>query len=221
MKFFKPFLIACILLSTSCNVSSVKVINAWKAEEIHTLQNKNILVIARSQENKPRSAFEDQMVAYLRKAGYNAHPSYLKIPIINDKRKYTETEIEEIVSEIKSYGYNAIILTEIKDHQEQTKIIEEGGYYTGGSYTSLYPQYYGGFYGYYNHPYSHPTYQSYVPGKTSTKTINTYDLETVVFNLDLPRKKQLIGMITSSIKDPETVYLTAEEYANKIVKKLK
>lgn len=204
----------------SC-VSSVEVINSWKSDKIATLRDQNILVIARTENNKSRGAFEEEIVRQLTSNGIKASTSYMKIPILNEERRFTDEEKKDLVANIKKLGYNAIILTEVKQRSEQAKIIEEGGYYTGGSYSSLYPQYYGGFYGYYNHPYSHPTYQSYVPSSSSTKIIRSYVLETVFFNLDLSSTEQLVGVVTSAIKDPENAYEAAKEYVKKMTKSLK
>ena len=221
-KIFKLTTIISILLITlsSCK-SSVEVINAWKSDKLKTLVDQNILVITRTENNKKRRAFENQMVAYLKKKNIKASTSYMKIPIFNDQREYTDKEKKELVKKIKGLGFNAIILTSVKNRSEKTVTTTHGGYYTGGSYSSLYPQYYGGFYGYYNHPYSHPTYQSYVPSETYTDIRKSFVLETVIFNLDLSSSEQLVAVVTSSIDDPETVYTAAEEYVIEIAKSLR
>ena len=221
-KIFKLTTIISILLITlsSCK-SSVVVINAWKSDKLKTLVDQNILVITRTENNKKRRAFENQMVAYLKKKNIKASTSYMKIPIFNDQREYTDKEKKELVKKIKGLGFNAIILTSVKNRSEKTVTTTHGGYYTGGSYSSLYPQYYGGFYGYYNHPYSHPTYQSYVPSETYTDIRKSFVLETVIFNLDLSSSEQLVAVVTSSIDDPETVYTAAEEYVIEIAKSLR
>ncbi len=209
-----------LICASSCG-SSVEVINAWKSDKIDTLNDQNILVITRTEDNKKRSAFEEEMVAHLKERDIKASTSYLKIPIFNDQREYSEDEKKELVAKIKKLGFNAIILTSLKRRTEKIVTTQSGGYYTGGSYSSLYPQYYGGFYGYYNHPYSHPTYQSYVPSETHTELRASYILETVIFNLDLSATEQLVAVVTSAIKDPETVYTAAEEYVTEIAKSLK
>jgi hypothetical protein len=210
-----------IALTISSCKSSVEVINAWKSEKLNTLTEKNILVITRTENNKKRGAFEEQMVAYLKKKNIKASTSYMKIPIFNDQREYTDDERKELVKKIRSLGFNAIILTSVKKRTQKTVTTRHGGYYTGGSYSSLYPQYYGGFYGYYNHPYSHPTYQSYVPSETYTDIRKSFVLETVIFNLDLSSTEQLVAVVTSAINDPETVYTAAEEYVKEIAKSLR
>ena len=214
-------IISILLITLSSCKSSVEIINAWKSDKLKTLVDQNILVITRTENNKKRMAFENQMVAYLKKKNIMASTSYMKIPIFNDQREYTDKERKELVKKIKGLGFNAIILTSVKNRSEKTVTTTHGGYYTGGSYSSLYPQYYGGFYGYYNHPYSHPTYQSYVPSETYTDIRKSFVLETVIFNLDLSSSEQLVAVVTSSIDDPETVYTAAEEYVIEIAKSLR
>jgi len=209
-----------IVILSGCK-SSVEVINAWKSDKLNTIVDQNILVITRTEDNKKRGAFEEQMLAHLKKNKIKASTSYMKIPIFNDQREYTVEERKELVANIKELGFNAIILTSVKKRSEKTVTTEHGGYYTGGSYSSLYPQYYGGFYGYYNHPYSHPTYQSYVPSETYTDIRKSFVLETVIFNLELASTEQLVAVVTSAVDDPETVYTAAEEYVKEIAKALK
>jgi len=50
---------------TDCK-SSVEVINAWKSDKLNTIVDQNILVITRSENNKKRGAFEEQIVAHLK-----------------------------------------------------------------------------------------------------------------------------------------------------------
>ena len=97
-KIFKLTTIISILLITlsSCK-SSVEVINAWKSDKLKTLVDQNILVITRTENNKKRRAFENQMVAYLKKKNIKASTSYMKIPIFNDQREYTDKEKKELV----------------------------------------------------------------------------------------------------------------------------
>jgi len=217
---FTSFISSILLFITSCG-SSVEVINSWKSDKIGTILDKNILVITRTEDNKKRGAFEEQMVAKLKHKGIKASTSYMKIPILNAERKITPEEKKAFVDHIKEMGFNAIILTSLKKRSEQIVTTEHGGYYTGGDYTSLYPQYYGGFYGYYNYPYSHPTYQSYVPSTLTSDVRYSFVLETVIFNLDLSSTEQLVAVVTSAIDDPETVYTAAEEYVKKIGKSLR
>lgn len=199
-------------------VSSVTVLDAWKSDKAHTLRDKKILVIAVSESNAGRSAFEEEITRQLTKNHVEASTSYMKFPILNEDRKLDKEAKKEFVAKINKMGFNAIIVTVVKQRNELSKTIEHGDYYSGGSYSEIYPQYYGGFYGYYNHPNSHPTYGNYVPSSTETITEKHYVLETVIYNLDLPENEQLIAVVTSAVNDPKNAHEAAKEYVKKITK---
>lgn len=207
-----------ILILNAC--SSVKVLDSWKADNVNSINDKNILVIARTADNQARIAFENEIVKQLTASGKKATASFTKFPKINHDEKVTEQRQEMILSIIKSEGFNAVVLTVIKDYQEQTETVTEGGYYAGGSYDLYYPQYYGGFNRYYGNPYSYSTYGTYAPGTTTTYNTKTYVLETVAYNLDEPVGKQLVTVVTSKIKDPSNVTSTAKDYVKSITKSI-
>lgn len=207
-----------IFLLNAC--SSVKVLDSWKADNVNSINDKNILVIARTADNQARIAFENEIVKQLTATGKKATASFTKFPKINHDEKVTEQRQEMIVSILKSEGFNAVVLSVIKDYQEQTETVTEGGYYAGGSYDLYYPRYYGGFNGYYRNPYSYSTYDTYVPTTTRTYNTKTYVLETVAYNLDEPAGKQLVTVVTSKIEDPSNVTSVAKDYVKAIIKSL-
>lgn len=59
-----------ILFLSSC--SSVKVLDSWKADNVKSINDKNILVIARTQNKQARIAFENEIVKQLTARGMNA-----------------------------------------------------------------------------------------------------------------------------------------------------
>tara|TARA_B100000809_G_scaffold32497_1_gene28377 strand:+ start:51402 stop:52061 length:660 start_codon:yes stop_codon:yes gene_type:complete len=216
----KITLVLTVAISTfilsSCG-STVEVVNAWKSDKLSTLKDANILVITRTEENKNRGAFEEQMVAYLKKKNIKASTSYMKIPIFDAQRVYSDEEKQELVDNIKKMGFDAIILTSLKKRTEKTVVTQTGGYYSGGNYNGMYPQYYGGFNGYYNHR----GYETYVPSETYTDVQASFILETVFFNLNLSSTEQLVAVVTSAVEDPATVYVASQDYVKEIAKSLK
>lgn len=206
------------LLLNAC--SSVKVLDSWKADNVNSINDKNILVIARTDNKQARIAFEDEIVKQLRSTGKKATASFTKFSNMNPDEKVTEERKEMILKILKSEGYNAVVLTVIKDYQEQTKTVTDGAYYSGGYYGSYYPRYYGGFNSYYYNPYSYSTYGNYLPGTSTTYNTKTYVLETVAYNLDEAEGKQLVAVVTSKIEDPSNVTKVAEEYVKAITKSL-
>lgn len=207
------------LILASC--SGVKVVNAWKGDNIATMKNQNILVIARTQNKQARIAFEEEIANQLRSTGYTATESFKKFPKLTPDDQMTEDKEELIKTILKNEGYNGVIVTVIKDIQESTTVSQDGGYYAGGTYGGYYPMYYGGFYGYYRSPMSYSTYGNYTPSSTTVYTSKTYILETVIYNMDEPEGKQLVGVVTTEIEDPSNVTRTAEAYVKKIVEAFK
>jgi hypothetical protein len=205
-----------IVLFNAC--SSVKVLDAWKADNANSIKDKNIIVIARTANKQARIAFENEIVTQLTSKGMTATASFTKFPNLKPDEEVTEDTNRKVKALLQKEGYNGVVLTVIKDIQESTKTVTDGGYYAGSNYSSYYPNYYGGFYGYYYHPMSYSSYGSYVPQTSTTFTSKTYVLETVAYNLDEAGEDQLVAVVTSKIEDPDDVTKTASQYVKAIVK---
>jgi len=216
----KLLALAIILVLSSC--SSVKVTDSWKGDNLNTLSGKKILVVARSDDMVTRQRFEQEIANKLREKGIDATESYTKFPSMKHNQKRSEAEIEQVVQIIKNEGFSGILLTVLKDKSKEIVTSETGGYTSGGYYPSHYGGYYGGFGGYYGSVYSPYGYGyggSYVPSETRTYTSETYALETVIYNLDLPKGKQLLGVLSVDITDPKSASKVAPEYADAVAKK--
>jgi hypothetical protein len=200
--------------------STVKVLNTWKAEEdaVSSFKQKNILVIARTNNNTARTAFESEIAKKMNAMGIQATESFKKIPTLHTEVEMSDERLNKVLSMIESEGYNGIVITTIKDKETVTQT-NTSGVYMGAGYG--YPGYYGGFNSYYGSPYAYGPYYSgfggYVPTSSTTSTYNNYVLETVGYSLDEPEEKQLVFVVTSSLSDPSDAYKTAEEYVEKIV----
>ncbi|MCF6224559.1 MAG: hypothetical protein L3J34_12660 [Flavobacteriaceae bacterium] len=222
MKKIKQLLTIAILAFTFSNCgTSVKVTDAWKADNIITLKDAKLLVIGRSDDMISRQRFEQEIADKLRSNGIDATESYKKFPSLNHNVKHTEESIDEVVSIIKNEGFKGVVLTVLKDKTKEIVTSETGGYMSGGYYPSHYGGYYGGFGGYYGSVYSPYGYGyggSYVPSETRTYTSETYSLETVIYNLDLEKGKQLVGVVSVDITDPKSASKVAPKYAEKVWK---
>ena len=200
--------------------STVKVLNTWKAEEdaVSSFKQKNILVIARTNNNTARTAFESEIAKKMNAMGIQATESFKKIPTLHTEVEMSDERLNKVLSMIESEGYNGIVITTIKDKETVTQT-NTSGVYMGAGYG--YPGYYGGFNSYYGSPYAYGPYYSgfggYVPTSSTTSTYNNYVLETVGYSLDEPEEKQLVFVVTSSLSDPSDAYKTAEEYVENIV----
>ena len=212
-----------LLVLSGC--SSIKVIDAWKSDNIASLEASQILVIARADNQLARVSFEQEIAKQVTAAGLTAVESHKKFTTHNPDQKLSEQQVNSLKQQIIDAGFNGVVVTVLKDLQTTTRVTEEGGYYTGGytggPYYSYYPGYYGGFYGYYGNAMSYATYGNYVPTTISTQTSKTYILETVIYNLTQPEEEQLIAVVTSKMDNPQDVTSTAKKYAKAVADALK
>ncbi|MCO5725408.1 hypothetical protein [Robiginitalea marina] len=219
MKYFHSLLIVLALSLTSCG-SSVKVLSSWKGEPgtIEKFKQKNVLVIARTADNQARTAFESEIVKGMTERGIKATESYKKVPRLNPQREVSEERAQQVLEMIQSEGFDAIVLTTVKDKQQTTQTTTSG-VSVGMGYGAYYPGHYGGFNSYYRYPYAYGPYYSaggYIPTGSTTTTFTTYVLETVGYNLDEAEEDQLVFVVTSELSDPKDAYKAAEKYVAKI-----
>jgi hypothetical protein len=220
MRTFLIFLSLVALTLQSCG--SVKVLNTWQAEgdAVANFKQKNILVIARTNNNTARTAFESEIAKRMNARGMKATESFKKIPTLHAEVEMSDERLNQVLSMIQSEGYNGIVITTIKDKEQVTQT-NTSGVYMGAGYGG-YPGYYGGFNSYYGNPYAYGSYYSgfggYMPTSSTTSTYNNYVLETVGYSLDEPKENQLVFVVTSKLSDPNDAYKTAEEYVDEIVK---
>ncbi|NRA93683.1 MAG: hypothetical protein HRU26_13575 [Psychroserpens sp.] len=218
----KTSLLFIVLLAfvTLQNCSSVKVLDSWKSDNVADVKDNNFLVVARTNNNQARIAFENEIVAQMESKGYNATASFSKFGTLSPNAKKSEDHESKMRALLKSEGFDAVVLTVMKDLQEETRIQQDGGYYAGGNYYGYYPRYYGGFYGYFYNPVAYHTMGTYVPETTTTYTSRLYVLETTVYDLTLEGENQLVAVITSQIDNPSTATGAAQEYVKKIAASL-
>ena len=205
-----------ILLFSGC--SSVEVLNSWKADSADSVKDNNFIVIARTANTQGRIAFENEIVKQLTAKGMKATASFTKFPKLNPDQEVSEEKKAEIVKILEQEGFNAVVLTVIKDVQEVTQTTQDGGGYAGGNYYGYYPRYYGGFNRYYYHPMSYSTLGVYEPTTYTTSTSKNYILETVIYDLEQTDEKQLVAVVTSKIEDPENASSAAGQYVKAITK---
>ena len=221
MKRITIVLISLICVVVLQNCSSVKVLDSWKSDNISDVKNRSFLVVARSKNKQARIAFENEIVKQMTSNGYKATASYSKFGDMNPNEEPSESNKGKIKQLLEAEGFNGVVLTVMKDYQEETRVEKEGGYYEGGNYYGLYPRYYGGFYTYYRHPVSMRTLGNYVPETTTTTTSKIYVLETTIYDLKAPEDNQLIAIVTSKIDNPESASEAATAYVKKVAASLK
>lgn len=200
------------------NCGSVKVLDAWQSPEVTSIKKKNVLVLARTSNENARIAFEKHITDKLIARGIKATPSFSKFPPLAAAKDIDE-EGEKMIREILEYeGFDAIVITSVKDLRERTVASNNNNYYFADPWNTFYPSYYGNFYGYYYQPY---VYSFSIGGASpSVSTSKTYYLETVAFNLEETDNDQLLAIVTTSINDPKDAFKTAERYTDEIFKAL-
>ncbi len=222
MKSIKFAFLISLAFTLSC-CSSVKVLNSWKASDVEGFRDNNILVIARTTNEEARIAFEKEITREIKAKGMNATPSYTKFPTLRPNEKLTDEKKAEIKKLLQKEGFNGVVLSVVKDYQERTRVIGEGGYEASVNYGYTdFPTYVGGgFYIYYYSPLSYSNEDIYVPESEDTITSKLYVLETVAYDLELKEDKQLVAWVVSEIENPSGAITTANSYAKAISKRFK
>ncbi len=222
---FKTGIFAFIFLFFLQSCSTVKVANAWKADKsnVDEFKKRNILVIARTNNDQARMAFELEIADQMRAKGFKATESYTRAPKIYPNKEMSEERVAFIKSLLESEGYDGIVITVIKDKQ-QTTTTGYNGIYMGASYSNFYPGYYGSFYNYYSYPYAYGSYYDsfggQIAGSTYTRTNTKYVLETVAYDLHESSEQQLIAVVTTNLDDPKDAFKTAKKYVDEMMKAL-
>lgn len=221
MKKSIPIFLFFVLALSFQNCSSVKVMDSWKSDNISSLKDNNFLVFTRTENKQARITLENEIVKQMTAKGYKATASFQKFPGFDPSKKMSEGERNQLRELIEGKGYNGVVLTILKDYQEETRIETEGGGYAGGTYYGYYPRYYGGFYGYYNNPYSYRTMGNYVEQTSTEYTAKLYILETTIYDLEAEGEQQLKAIVTSKLDNPESASAIAKDYVKKVSNSLK
>lgn len=221
MKIISKIFGAIILLSILSSCSNIKVLASWKADNVDDIKDNNVLVIARTDDNQARIAFENEIAKALKDKGIKTTTSFSVLPPkIKIGKGVTEEQKVAFRNFLKTQGYDAIVLSVIKDTKETTKTYNDGGYYAGAT-VPFYPGFYNGFYSYYYHPMAYSSFGTYVEPSSTTTTYKTYVLETVAYDLTQDDTKQLVAVVTSEIENPQDINRNAALYTKKIAKALK
>ena len=214
--------IAVVFLLSGCK--SFNVLYTWSADDQENVGQKKILVVARTANSEVREAFENEITKTLRASGMNATASIMQFPNFDPEKKYTEEERGQMRKLLEDNGYNAVVMTVLKDYQEDTRSGVPGNYEASVNYGYIdRPTYLGwGFYTYFYHPLAYSTEDIYVEQTEEfTITSRLYVLDSVAFNLDLPEEEQMVGLLRASIENPDSAISTARSYAKAISKELK
>jgi len=214
-KFNSAIYTMMLLVLMSCG-TSVKVTDAWQVDDIDEAREEQYLVIARVDDQIGRQRFEQEIADRLRAGGIKAVESYKQYPSLNILMQLTDEEIDRWVAGIQNEGFNGIVLTVIKESTSETRT-SSSGVGIGMGYGPGYYDDYGYFGDYFGSVYSPYGYSgAYIPVSQRTYTSETYHLESVAYDLERERNKQLIAVVTVEITDPKSAAEVAPKYADKV-----
>lgn len=217
MKSIIQYFIVAVFTTSIYNCGGIKVVDAWKSPEVSIIKDKSVLVVARTSNENARLAFERDITDKLIAKGIKATPSFSKFPPLAAAKDIDEERMKMIREILEYEGFDAIVITSVKDVRERT-VSSGNNYYFSDPWNSFYPSYYGNFYGYYYQPY---VYSIYIGDTTpTTYTTKTYYLETVAYNLKADQNDQLLAVVTTTIEDPKNAFKTSSKYTEEIFKAL-
>ena len=211
------FFILLLGVATLFSCKSVTIVDAWKSPKSNEFADNNALVIARTKNRTARIAFERAITDQLKARGLNATASFERFPNFDPDAEMTEERQAMIKTIFDNEGYDAVVVTSLKDVKESTTYYDNS--YYPGAWGGYYPSYYGGFYPYYYHPYAY-TYSVGISTGPSSYTTKTYYLETVAYDLTKDDSDQLVAVVTSKTDNPSDAYKVADKYAEEILKAL-
>ncbi|OBQ51776.1 hypothetical protein JJL45_11450 [Tamlana sp. s12] len=217
---FKLLTLATIFILSGC--SSVQEVNHWTSGNVASIKSKNVLVIVKVKKPKLRAAYEDQITKQLKAENIQATSSYKQYPDINPNDSISKEAVSKFKEKLEKDGFNGVVYSRVIGVEEISKTTTSGGYEAGtilSDYSNLFDM---GFYGFYSYPLPSPSFEGvYEPVEVDTQTAKVYVLETVVYNLDLPQKDQLVASVTSKIDNLETGHNLAKNYAKTIINGVK
>ncbi len=212
-----PILIFVIFFINGC--SSTKLVTSYKSDDFETIRGKKVLVISRTPLDGIRTAYELEIARNLKAKGVNAVASHLVFPDLKRIDNKTAERIAEVVAMFRKEGFDIILLTSLKDVQEQEILQKQGGYnsltdYYGNQYVTL-----KGYYDDVNAPPKLPPME--IPETTTSQTLTTYVLEAVTYNLALEEEKRLLSVLTTEVANPDSGTAVRKGFGKKVAETLK
>lgn len=222
IKFILMLLIATFIFSNCASV--VEISDAWQGENFNTLNDQKVLVISKSSDKVAKERFEKDLADRLRKAGVNAVESFIAFPDMKQKKR-TPKEVDLAIKKITEAGFRGVVITGVKNKITESESSTTGGYdrevNTGrnGLAVQFFRSY--GFGSFYGGTYNSDLGSVYVDAETTTNSYDVYTIETVTYNLTLPKENQMIGVLVVKVTDPTSYAEVADKYTRIIAKQFK
>lgn len=216
MKKYTLLLLTLVVLS---GCSSTKLANAYKSESFGSIKSQNILVVSRTPQENVRKSYEQEISKRLKSKGLNAKPSHLIFPDLKPLSNKTVESIAQRIAMFRDADFDIILVTSLKDVQEQEILRREEGF---GSLLDYYGNKYITLKGYYDDVNAPPKLNPLETELESTteKTI-TVILEAVTYDLSLPEEQRLLSVITTEITNPNSASSVRKGFAKTISEELK
>ncbi len=189
-----------LLLLAAC--SSTKLTSSWKTNDAQLQRDKKIMVMALApqRETKLRALMEDNLVAELKKDGFNAASALREYgPDAFGDKTDEKTALRKLRGDSASQVLTVVLLNKARERD----------FVPAGPYGYGYPYYYGGFWPYYSRWYG----SMYQPGYYQSNI--KYSWQSNLYDLD--QRKLIYSAQTQSV-DPPTAVRQAYLYAKQIVK---
>ncbi len=201
------------------NCSSMKLASNYKSDNFETIRGKNILVVSRTPQNSIRKSYEEQISKALRAKGINATASHFIFPDLEPLTNKTVDRITNTIAMFRKEGFDILLLTSLKDIEEQEVLRREGEYITMLDY---YSNKYITLKGYYDDVHAPPKLG---PRETQLEPVTeksvTFILEAVTYNLALVPDQRLLSVITTKTTNPSSGRAVRTSFANLIAEELK
>ena len=216
MKKVSKILGTLMLVTLSFSCSTVKVTDSWNGLETPNIENKNVMVIGRTEDDVARVQFESDIVQSLEQNHVQSLESFKLFPQLKMNQKLEDIELKEVKRTLKKEGVDVVLMTSLKEVQEYEKTINSGTTDYVYTYPVIYRRgYFRGFRGYYNSIYINSG-----SVESITSLGKKYIRETVLYDLTQGEEDQLLSVITTVIDNPESLGTTSKDFSKKLVKEL-
>jgi hypothetical protein len=212
-----------LFILMSC--SSVKLVDESFEIEDHSLKSKTVLVVAKSDDPEVRKAYEDLLIEKIARRGFTGVAAYEEFPDLSEQPGKTLEERQRVVENFKSAGIQAVLVMALKNTRVEEPDIDRE---PKTMQVSANQRSYVSFAEYYNVNSTEFLSSSLRPsdreeelpaGENLYKT-TVYELEAVVYDLELPLGSQLAGVYEVEATDPKSADQVLQKFTSIISKQL-
>ena len=191
-----------VFMLASC--SSTRYVDSWRNEALSSeFKPGKILVMAMTENLTGRSIFEEQLQSALKERGLQAEVSYGIVDNAFTQSKRSESEIEAMVEELSSKGYDAVIISSVRGIENKLQ------YSPGYGNIHYYWGRFGRYYYVYQDIYVRPDYAA---------EYQVYHAETAIYNLGDATENELVWVGSFDITSPISIRKTVDDYVQSLMR---